>query len=57
MSGRGCGSYGAPRIHAELREQGVRVSRRRVAWLMREQGLEDVSRRTRPGGACSTKLG
>ena len=39
------GTYGAPRIHAELAEQGVRVSRKRVARLMREAGLEGVSRR------------
>ena len=41
------GTYGAPRVHAELRAQGVRVSRRRVARLMAEQGLEGVSRRKR----------
>ncbi|HJT59652.1 MAG TPA: IS3 family transposase, partial [Ktedonobacteraceae bacterium] len=28
--------YGSPRIHAELKEQGVRCSRKRVARLMRE---------------------
>lgn len=39
------GTYGAPRIHAELRDQGVRVGRKRVARLMREAGLEGVSRR------------
>jgi putative transposase len=38
-------TYGAPRLHAELRAQGVRVSRKRVARLMREAGLEGVSRR------------
>ncbi len=39
------GSYGVPRIHAELREQGIRVSRKRVARLMRETGIAGVSRR------------
>ncbi len=31
--------YGSPRIHVELRAQGVRCSRKRVARLMHEQGL------------------
>ena len=39
------GIYGAPRIHAELRAGGVRVSRKRVARLMRAMGLAGVSRR------------
>ena len=33
------GSYGAPRIHAELAEQGLVVSRKRVARMMRQSGL------------------
>ena len=41
------GTYGAPRIHAELQEQGIRVGRKRVARLMREAGLVGVSRRRR----------
>jgi putative transposase len=39
------GTYGAPRIHAELRENGVRVGRKRVARLMAAAGLTGVSRR------------
>lgn len=31
--------YGSPRIHAELKEQGKRCARKRVARLMRELGL------------------
>jgi hypothetical protein len=29
--------YGSPRLHAELKEQGIHCSRKRVARLMREQ--------------------
>ena len=39
------GTYGAPRVHAELGNQGCRVGRKRVARLMRESGLAGVSRR------------
>ena len=39
------GTYGAPRIHAELQALGVAVSRKRVARLMRQAGLAGVSRR------------
>jgi putative transposase len=39
-------TYGAPRIQAELQDvNGVRVSRKRVARLMRRLGIEGVSRR------------
>ena len=37
---RSHGTYGAPRVHAELVEQGHQVSRKRVARLLREEGLE-----------------
>ena len=39
------GVYGAPRVRAELRASGFSVSRKRVARLMREQGLTGVTRR------------
>lgn len=45
------GRYGAPRIRAELRAEGEQVSRKRVARLMREEGL---SGRVRPGFRGST---
>src|SRR5438128_3812575 len=39
------GTYGAPRIHAELEEEGRHIGKKRVARLMREAGLAGVSRR------------
>jgi transposase InsO family protein len=36
-------TYGAPRVHAWLRRQGFNPSRKRVARIMREQGLEGES--------------
>ena len=39
------GTYGAPRIHAELSAEGRRVGRKRVARLMREAGIAGVCRR------------
>jgi putative transposase len=39
------GSYGRPRVRAELLEQGETVSQKRVARLMRLAGLQGVSRR------------
>ena len=41
------GTYGVPRVHAELAAGGRRVSRKRVARLMREAGLAGASRRRR----------
>jgi putative transposase len=43
------GTYGAPRIHAELARNGTGVDRKTVAASMRRQGLEGISpRRFRP---------
>ena len=39
------GTYGVPRIHAELADRGIHVGRKRVARLMRGAGLQGVSRR------------
>ncbi|RKG95619.1 IS3 family transposase [Corallococcus sp. CA047B] len=40
------GTYGSPRVHAELRARGHHVAEKRVARLMRQQGL--AARRRRP---------
>jgi len=40
-------TYGAPRVHAALRAQGVRCARKRVARLMRAAGLVGCHRRRR----------
>jgi putative transposase len=39
------GTYGAPRIHAELAASGMHVGRKRVARLMRGNGIRGVCRR------------
>jgi putative transposase len=42
------GTYGAPRVHAELREDhGIRCGKKRVARLMRAAGIEGCHRRRR----------
>lgn len=38
-------TYGSPRIHHALRKQGHRVSRKRVARLMRQEGLQGLRKR------------
>jgi putative transposase len=46
-------TYGSPRIYAQLRAKGVSCSRRRVARLMRKQGLVSCWR-TKKRKACTT---
>jgi len=41
------GTYGAPRVHAELQAGGLRCSRKRVARLMRNAGLSGCGGRKR----------
>ena len=47
------GAYGAPRVHAELRDEGARHGRKRVARLMRKAGLAGASHRR--GGPVTTR--
>lgn len=42
---RSGGTYGSPRIHAELRAGGQHLGRKRVARLMRRAGLVGITRR------------
>ena len=46
-------TYGAPRVHAELRAQGEQHGRKRIARLMREGGLVGASHRR--GGPVTTQ--
>src|SRR5262245_50569337 len=41
------GTYGVPRIHAELRDQGRRINRKRVARLMRRHDIAGLHLRRR----------
>jgi putative transposase len=47
--------YGSPRIHAELRELGIRSSKERIARLMREMELCAKARRNKPVGTRRRK--
>ena len=49
---KGRGYYGSPRVQDELRDQGIRVNLKRVARLMREEGLRGRSRARRR--VCTT---
>jgi putative transposase len=48
-------TYGMPRVRAELREQGLAVSRKRVARLMRTHCIRGISRRR--GFTVTTRRG
>ena len=49
------GAYGAPRVPAKLRAQGIRCARKRVARLMRKAGLRGRGGRRRR--VCTTRGG
>jgi putative transposase len=51
----GRGVYGSPRVHAFLRHQGIRCSRKRVVRLMRLQGLCATRRRRRKPRTTDSK--
>ena len=55
--------YGSPRVHAELRAQGLHCARKRVARLMREQGLfakrprhRTITTKSEPGAQVAPHL-
>jgi putative transposase len=43
------GTYGMPRLHEDLKEEGIKVGRKRVARLMKKEGIMGVSRRRKRG--------
>lgn len=51
----GRGLYGSPRIHAVLRQQGIRCSRKRVARVMRQHGIHSRRRPKRRGSTTDSR--
>ena len=47
-------TYGAPRVHRDLRADGLRVGRKRVARLMRREGLVGRAPRARRAGTTDS---
>jgi transposase InsO family protein len=47
------GTYGAPRIYAELKGQKVKTSKKRIARLMRELGIQGVMKKHTKKGGCA----
>ncbi|HEY3022172.1 MAG TPA: IS3 family transposase [Actinomycetota bacterium] len=45
------GTYGSPKIHAQLRREGIRTSRKRVERLMRTHGLQGAFMRKHKRGS------
>jgi len=45
IHGQSWGTYGVPRMHAELLEMGVTASKCQIERLMRSEGLQGVTRR------------
>ena len=43
------GTYGMPRLHEDLKEEGIKVGGKRVARLMKNAGIMGVSRRKKHG--------
>lgn len=51
---RSRGTYGSPRVHAELQAEGFAVGRRRVARLMHEHGLEGTPKKRFTGSTTDS---